>query len=79
MTRIDSCYAAELPGDPGLGGEMLVKLTIDQDGSVSKVEFLKNELNTAMRACVERVFRKLSFAGMAGHQVVLFVPLEFSP
>ncbi len=79
MTRIDSCYAAELAGNPGLGGEMLVKLTIGPDGSVSKVEFLKNELNTAMRECVERVFRKLTFAGTAGHQVVLYVPLEFSP
>ena len=79
LVRIDSCYTAELSGDPGLGGGMLVKLTIGPDGSVTKVEFLKNELNTAVRECVERVFGKLSFAGVTGHQVVVYVPLEFNP
>lgn len=71
-------YLAELAGDSELEGEMLVKLTVLPDGSVGKVEVLKNELNPALKNEVTRVLKTLSFPNMTSGEITIQATLSFS-
>jgi Ca-activated chloride channel family protein len=78
LGAVQNDYAVELVSDPNLGGEVLAKLTIEPDGTVGKVEFLKNELNKAIRQSVERALKALVFGNTAGARMTAFVTLEFT-
>ena len=71
-------YVAELAADAELKGEMLVKLTVRPDGSVGKVEVLKNELNPALEKEVARVLKTLNFPNMTSGDITIQATLNFS-
>jgi Ca-activated chloride channel family protein len=75
---VETDYLAELASDQGLGGEVLAKLVIEPDGTVGKVEFLKNELNKAIRQSVERALNGLNFGSSAAARMTVFITLDFA-
>jgi Ca-activated chloride channel family protein len=77
--EIENCYASELAADPGLSGEVLVKVVVLPDGSVDRVLAIRNELNTAVLSCIKRVLKGIAFANSTGGEMEVFLTFSFSP
>ena len=79
--RIQACYEAELAGTPGLSGQILVALTVEEDGEATGVHASDDTMgNAAVRECVLAVIDEMQFTpGSTGGPTNHSVPLVFEP
>lgn len=78
---VHGCWGIALAAEPKLAGELLVRLQIQPDGSVSRAEVLKDEVGSGrLTGCLVDAMRRWKtpkLAGSAAQQVVF--PLAFKP
>ena len=79
MTAIQDCYKAERMKAPDLRGKVLVKFTIDADGSVGRSAIKSTSLrHQATESCVNDVVANVTFAPLeGGGKAVVNYPLSF--
>jgi hypothetical protein len=78
--RFRLCYENGLRTNPKLGGQVVVRFTIDKSGAVSKTEQAGTNLPDAgVASCVERGFGNLSFPAPEAGIVVVTYPVIFNP
>jgi hypothetical protein len=73
-------YNRELRNDPTLQGQMVLRLTIEPDGSVSMCELQSTDMNAAELAAqvVSRV-RTINFGAKEVPAVTIVYPIDFLP
>ncbi len=78
---INRCYEDALPQAPGLAGQVLVKFTIAQDGSVSSASTKSTSLrNPAVEACLEAQIARARFPPLeSGRLALVSYPFGFPP
>ena len=79
--RLKYCYERELQKNPKLSGAITVKLTINKDGTVKAVSFVRNTLSKEgdkLSSCVQRQLKRLKFPAASGITIMRY-PLKFSP
>jgi Ca-activated chloride channel family protein len=70
--QIRYCYEKELLKNPGLGGKLVVELTIDAGGKVTKVEIKSSTMNNAdVERCIAAKVQAWLFPKPAGGGVVI--------
>lgn len=81
LVAIQACYEDALTQDPTLAGRVLVRFTIERDGSVSDLSVPEDSLNApAVNACVMAHLRQLRFTpGPIGGSVTFAYPFVFAP
>jgi len=77
---IQFCYENELKKSPGLGGKMVVSLTVEPDGTVSSVILVENSLRSAaVSDCVTAQMRGWKFPAIETGTVTFKTPFVFTP
>ncbi len=81
LRAIQACYERELRNTPTLAGRVLVELTIEPSGSVSRAEAVENGTGSpAVASCVTNTVRRFRFnPGPEGGSVTYRYPLTFAP
>lgn len=81
MLQIRRCYEQQLAQDPALGGKLTVKMLINGEGEVAKVDRVSSSLQEpSLEACVEGALKTLRFPKPKGGGIVLVTyPFVFSP
>jgi hypothetical protein len=75
-----ACYAPALRADPKLQGRMSVVLRIADDGGVTSVDVLSEDMeNEPMLACVKGLFARRFSTPAAGPCIQVVIPLRFQP
>jgi Ca-activated chloride channel homolog len=70
-------YNATLKTSAGLNGKIVVKFTIQPDGSVGKVETATNELNSDIESALVKLIASLHFTNLASGIIAVTVPFIF--
>jgi hypothetical protein len=88
-TRIQTCYERRLRGRPGLRGRMLLELTVDADGLVSRAGFADgagggragrpSPLDATLSRCVLGAVRNVRLEGDYAASATLTYPLILEP
>jgi TonB family protein len=77
---IQFCYENELKKSPGLGGKMVVSLTVEPDGTVSSVILVEDSLRSAaVSDCVTAQMRGWKFPAIETGTVTFKTPFVFTP
>ena len=78
--RFTAAYERELRKDPTLSGKLVVRFTLADDGSVSKVEVVTDTVGSEDFArSIEKLFLRMRFpAPSAGSEMVVTYPLVFN-
>jgi hypothetical protein len=77
--RFRACYEDGLKRNPGLAGRVATRFVIGRDGAVSSVSDGGSDLSdAAVRSCVQRAFRSISFPQPEGGIVTVNYPIVFS-
>ena len=77
---IQFCYENELKKSPGLGGKMVVSLTVEPDGTVSSVILVEDSLRSAaVSDCVTAQMRGWKFPAIETGMVTFKTPFVFTP
>lgn len=77
---IKRCYDKALTSNPLLKGKLSVKITINQEGRVSRTEVVEDSLHDAEVAkCVKGVIGRLRFPKPAGGTASVTFPFAFDP
>jgi TonB family protein len=80
LTQIKKCYDEVLKADPNAGGDLLVKVVIGGEGTVTEAGMLKSLGKPAFDDCALTVVRGLSFPKpYKGKPVTLNHPMRFTP
>jgi hypothetical protein len=75
-----SCYEQGLAQDPRLAGRVLLRMLIQQDGSVQRVNTLGSDLaSRSVLRCLEQVLYAVRFSQPESGTVMVTYPLELSP
>lgn len=78
--RYRSCYDAGLRGNPALRGRVMVRVTIDEHGSLSSAEDAGSDLpDSTVTSCVFGTLGTLVFPEPEGGSATATVPIVFSP
>ena len=77
--RVRMCYELALKQDPTLGGTVTVKFAIRPNGEVSSPSSSSELKHAETVACIERIFRGLSFPQHKGGLVTVAAPIELTP
>lgn len=88
-SRIQTCYERRLRGRPGLRGRMLLELTVESDGQVSRAGIAAGAggdrpdrgpaLDDALSRCVLGAVRNVRLAGEYASSATLTYPVVFEP
>lgn len=76
--RIRACYEQSLRRDPTLEGSLEVRFIISPSGTVATAMVTKGLQDEALRGCVTRAFRTMTFPRPEGVVSVVY-PLRFAP
>jgi len=77
---IRRCYDEGLNGAPTLAGRAIMRLLIQRDGHVQRVNTLGSELaSKAVLRCLERLFQSIRFPRADSDTVTVTYPLPLSP
>lgn len=81
LSAIKYCYQRQLQRDPGLGGKVVMKFTIDKDGLVSSAAVKRATIgNDEVGTCMIKRFMRMEFPRPKGGGIALVsYPFVFSP
>ena len=78
LSQIKECYEEALQRKPTLTGKLVIHWTIDQKGSVSKVDVEQDTLHDAgVASCIMANVARWCFPAPAGGPVDVSFPFEF--
>lgn len=72
------CYETELAHDPTLHGEVIVRLRVEPDGTVSETTVGGDPSLLRVGRCIERVLRRVSFPQPTGGAATVAAPYVFA-
>jgi TonB family protein len=74
------CYEVGLARNPDLEGKVVVRFTIEPNGSVANVELVGSTMpDHETVACIVKGYKKLKFPRPRGGAVTVVYPIMFSP
>lgn len=81
MPTINACYTRVARSQPTLAGRVVLRFTIQGNGSVQNVKIRETTLNNAkVEGCIVEVGKTLRFpADASGQPTKVFYPISFSP
>ena len=74
------CYNRLLARRPGASGQLVVRLTVDQDGAVSEASLVRSSFNdTELEGCVMGQVHEWRFSASPESHFTFDVPFVFTP
>jgi hypothetical protein len=73
------CYQRELQHDATLRGEVIVRVRVEEDGSVSETRSGGDPVMLAVGRCIEGLLRTLRFPRPTGGPATVAAPFVFAP
>ncbi len=81
MNQLVYCYQRELAATPALGGRIVVKFIVSEDGSVSSAATKTSTMGSpAVESCINRRFMEFRFLEPRGGGIaIVSYAFDFSP
>jgi Ca-activated chloride channel family protein len=79
LSSLLAAYQSALSAQAGLKGRVIVKFTVQADGTVGDIKFTTSELGADVEAAVRTMLEALTFTNHLGKDVAVAVTLSFKP
>ncbi len=76
---VRACYERAVRDDPTLRGEVVVRLRVEDDGTVSQTASSGESALRTLASCIEGALRTLRFAHPVGGAATVTAPYVFAP